>query len=159
MSFSSRSASAAFAAGFALPPPPPPPPQAFSKEQTAIHIVSNKHQVFRLMLNDAADYKGYEVMNREILIDSLKFEPTKNTSAFKISASNNPERYTFELKGDTLYLFQDLSLPNRQQPQHQDLPFPFAEDVTTIRVIDVYPRLETLDQVRASAMPAGRSFV
>lgn len=153
MAFSSRVNP--LASGFSLPPPPPPPAQSFPKDPTTYQVISNKHRVHYLYLNDTAALEGYELMNRDITFDSLKFE-AKN-GKIRISVNNNPDRYSFELKEDTLFIYHNLSLPNRSQPQFTELLFPFSEEVSIIRLVEVYPRLDIMDNAR-TAIPS-RSFV
>lgn len=111
-------------------------------EPHEVEVVNAKNQVFALILNDDAQQANYETLNAGTVdLGNLILRDTKKNSVVAL-VKNNPQRYTFETRNTTLYIYENTSIKSKLQGEPTPLSIPFTPDITRIRIVEIYPTLE-----------------
>jgi hypothetical protein len=107
-----------------------------------IEIISAKNQVFVLILNDDATLENHDILGKGIVDLGNASIQDLGDEKIQLLVKNNPQRYTWETKDTMLYVYENLSVRARAQPDAQPIDIPFSADVTRIRFVEVYPTTE-----------------
>jgi hypothetical protein len=107
-----------------------------------IEVISSKNQLFVLILNDDAAVQNHDLLTLgSVDLGSVTLRDAGKEKV-EMLVKNNPQRYTWEVKDTTLYVYENLSVRARAQLDATPLELPFTPDITRVRFIEMYPTME-----------------
>lgn len=115
-------------------------------EPRTIEILNEKHLVYRLYLNQRPIKEYYSFLNDTVDTGSITFQEGMNGTVL-CSTQLNPQRFSFQIDGRTLHIFDDMSIKTKPAiPVISRLPIPITQDITTIRIHSIYPSLQSIPE-------------
>lgn len=138
---SSKSAALQLASELAAPP-------------REIEVISPKNVVQVLILNDDIIIENHNVLVKGSVDVGTAILKDGGKESVELLVKNNPQRYTWEIKDTTLFVYENYSIRTRTQVEPTPVKLPFNSDITRIRFVDIYPAADYITNIQMAGTRA-----
>ncbi len=115
-----------------------------------IEVISAKNQLFVLILNDDVYVQNHDLLTVGSVDLGTVVLRDAGKEKVEMLVKNNPQRYRWEVKENTLFVYENLSVRARAQPEATPIELPFTQDITRVRFIEIYPTMEYQNVMQVS---------